>query len=79
MPKEDTDPIGNPAAWKPVEGQPGWLVLMDAPTFRNPRLIVSDQDAYFAQESARGFFPNDKLKVIQDAELKKRFLVRKVS
>jgi hypothetical protein len=76
MPKEDTDPIGDPRAWKPVEAGSGWLVLMDAPSFKAPRLIVSEQDEFFVKETARSFYPGDVFKIIEDTVLRKRFLVR---
>ena len=77
MPDEDKDPMQHAKAWQAVAGQEGWLVLMEhANGFKSPRLVISDQDEYFLKETARGLWPKDKFKVIQDGATKKRFFVR---
>jgi len=62
-------------AWRAVEGQEGWLVLMDAPGFKSPRLVLSKQDEYFLKQVARSLFPADQIRVIADGG--KKYLVRK--
>lgn len=75
---DDQDPMQHPKAWQSVAGQEGgWLVLMDrGDGYRSPRLVVSEQDAYFLKETARGLWPKDKFKVIEDEKTKRKFLVR---
>jgi len=72
---EKTESNLRPEAWGSVDGQPGWLVLMDAPGFKTPRLVLSKQDEYFLRQVAKSLYPNDTLKVIADGA--KKYLVRK--
>lgn len=72
---EKTESNLRPEAWGAVDGQPGWLVLLDAPAFRSPRLLASKQDGFFVKQVAKSLYPGDTLKVITDGA--KRYLVRK--
>ena len=77
MPTDDKDPMADPRAWQPVASGDGWLVLMEHGNgFKSPRLVLSDQDAYFLKETGRGLWPKDKFKVIEDEATKKKFFVR---
>lgn len=65
-----------PKYWKPVDGFPGWLILMDFHTGgKSPRLILSDQDRYFLLEVTRGQYPGEELRVVEHEQ--KKYLARK--